>query len=167
MKLLAHRFLVGYVYGRTLSQTGGLIQIWLLRRFGTLSAFQPILLGLIFLANEIWIEGGVLIGTGVVVILFVEAYTTWRTRRPGRRSLSVVTQNSLETFISRASQTRRLVVDEESSHHSSSGVRRTRSSMASVLEMMSLTLAVMPSSSTTRGPVPLRKCFVSWTLQVN
>ncbi|KAK0246151.1 hypothetical protein EDD85DRAFT_803276 [Armillaria nabsnona] len=156
LTLIAHRFLVGYVYGRTLSQTGGLIQIWLLRRFGTLSAFQPILLGLIFLANEIWIEGGVLIGTGVVVILFVEAYTTWRTRRPGRRSLSVVTQNSLDTFISRASQTRRLVVDEESSHHSSSGVRRTRSSMASVLEMMSLTLAVMPSSSTTRGPVPLQ-----------
>ncbi|KAK0198749.1 hypothetical protein F5146DRAFT_918927 [Armillaria mellea] len=156
LTLIAHRFLVGYVYGRTLSQTGGLIQIWLLRRFGTLLAFQPILLGLIFLANEIWIEGGVLIGTGVVVILFVEAYTTWRTRQPGRRSLGVVTQNSLDTFISRASQTRRLVVDEESSHHSSSGVRRTRSSMASVLEMMSLTLAVMPSSSTTRGPVPLQ-----------
>ncbi|KAK0208655.1 hypothetical protein DFS33DRAFT_1304877 [Desarmillaria ectypa] len=157
LTLIAHRFLVGYVYGRTLSQTGGLIQIWLLRRFGTLLAFQPILLGLIFLANEIWIEGGVLIGTGVVVMLFVEAYTSWRTRQPGRRSLSVVTQNSLDTFISSASQTRRLVVDEEeSSQKSSSGVRRTRSSMASVLEMMSVTLAVMPSSSTTRGPVPLQ-----------
>ncbi|KAK0465471.1 uncharacterized protein EV420DRAFT_1637605 [Desarmillaria tabescens] len=157
LTLIAHRFLVGYVYGRTLSQTGGLIQIWLLCRVGTLLAFQPILLGLIFLANEIWIEGGVLIGTGVIVILFVEAYTSWRTRQPGRRSLSIVTQNSLDTFISRASQTRRLVVDEEeSSQKSGSGVRRTRSSMASVLEMMSVTLAVMPSSSTTRGSVPLQ-----------
>jgi hypothetical protein len=32
----AHRFLVGYVFGRTRSQTGGLLQIWLLRRFATL-----------------------------------------------------------------------------------------------------------------------------------
>lgn len=157
LTLIAHRFLVGYVHGRTLSQTGGLIQIWLLRRFGTLLAFQPIFLGLIFLANEIWIEGGVLVGTGVVVILFVEAYTSWRTRLPGRRSLSIVSQDSLDTFTSRASQTRRLVVDEEElSQKSSSGARRTRSSMASVLEMMSLTLAVTPSSSTTRGSVPLQ-----------
>src|SRR6266702_2922195 len=35
---LAHRFLVGYVYGRTRSQTGGLLQIWLLKRFTSLIA---------------------------------------------------------------------------------------------------------------------------------
>ena len=45
----AHRFLVGYVYGRTRSQTGGLLQMWLIQRFGTLLAFQPLVLGLILL----------------------------------------------------------------------------------------------------------------------
>jgi hypothetical protein len=34
---------------------------------------------------------------------------------------------------------------------------RGRSSYASVLEMLSITLAVMPSPSRDRGPVPLRK----------
>lgn len=129
----------------------------MLRRFGTLVAFQPILLGLIFLANEIWIEGGVLAGTGVAVIIFVEIYAFWKTREPGQRSLSAITKDSLATF--RTTAKKRGPSEEDDVSHNSSGRAggRTRGSMASVLEMMSLTLAVMPSSSNHRGPVPLSR----------
>ena len=154
---LAHRFLVGYVYARTHSQTGGLLQIWLLRRFGTVLSFQPILLGLIFLTREFWIEGGVLIGTGLFVVVFVESYTSWKTRLPGRKSLSPITRNSLETFANTAR--RYLENDTGTINDSSVPGTRTRGSMASVLEMMSTTLAVMPSSSNFKGVVPLRMLF--------
>lgn len=134
-----------------------MLQIWLLRRFGTLLSFQPILLGLIFLSRGFWIEGGILAGVGVFVILFVEVYTNWKTRIPGLRSLSPITQNSLERFASGAD--RYLEMEEDTVNGSSVRDPRTRGSMASVLEMMSLTLAVMPSASTYRGPVPLRTLF--------
>ncbi|KAG5639564.1 hypothetical protein H0H81_012235 [Sphagnurus paluster] len=153
-----HRYLIGYVYGRTHSQTGGLLQIWLIKRLGTLLAFQPILLGLIYLSRHIWIEGAVLAGSGVAVIIFVEAYTAWKTKLPGRRSLSPITQNSLNNFEVTAWNTSLHTIDEEATSHGSSNGRnpRVRGSMASVLEMMSLTLAVMPSSNNYRGPVPLQ-----------
>jgi calcium permeable stress-gated cation channel len=151
---LAHRFLVGYVYARTHSQTGGLLQIWLLRRFGTVLSFQPILLGLIFLTRQFWIEGGVLVGTGFIVIVFVEFYASWKTSLPGRKSLSPITRNSLETF---ANATRRYFENDSGTINDSSVPgTRTRGSMASVLEMMSTTLAVMPSSSNFKDVVPLR-----------
>lgn len=153
--LLAHRYLIGYVYARTHSQTGGLLHLWLLRRFGTVLSFQPILLGLIFLALRFWEEGGVLIGTGVFVIIFVESYTSWKIKLPGRKSLSPITQNSLDTFAGGAD--RYLNVNETDTINGSSlPGTRTRGSMASVLEMMSVTLAVMPSSSAYKGAVPLR-----------
>jgi len=152
----AHRYLVGYVYARTHSQTGGLLQIWLLRRFGTLLSLQPLLLGLIFLSREFWVEGGVLIGIGVIVIVFVESYTHRKTKLPGRGSLSAITRNSLDSFASAAKYTNLRNFDGESaSFVSSAKVARARGSMASVLEMMSVTLAVMPSPSPQRGPVPL------------
>jgi hypothetical protein len=156
--VLAHRFLVGYVFARTHSQTGGLLQIWLLRRLGTLLAFQPILLGLILLSRRLWILGGVLAGVGCAVIIFVEAYAYWRTKLPGRRSLSNITQDSLDTFIATARSRRRRNIEEEGVSLADStpggpGVRR--GSMASVLEMMSVTLAVTPSPIPSRGPVPL------------
>ncbi|KAL1737393.1 hypothetical protein EV714DRAFT_278873 [Schizophyllum commune] len=158
LTLVAHRFLVGYVYGRTHSQTGGLLQIWLLRRFGTVVAFQPILLGLIYLSRELWIEGGILCGVGGAVMLFMEGYATWKTRLPGRKSLSHVTQDSLDRFVEIARPKGRRNVDEESTSLVSGSRlgQRTRGSLASVLEMMSLTLAVMPSSAEVRGPVPLK-----------
>ena len=160
---LAHRFLVGYVYARTHSQTGGLLQIWLLRRFGTVLSFQPILLGLIFLTRQFWIEGGVLIGTGLFVIVFVESYTNWKTRLPGRKCLSPITQNSLETF---ANAAHRYVESDTGTINDSSALgTRTRGSMASVLEMMSTTLAVSPSSFNFTGVVPLREFFYSQSLQ--
>ncbi|KAJ7802228.1 hypothetical protein B0H14DRAFT_3092290 [Mycena olivaceomarginata] len=146
LSLVAHRFLVGYVYARTHSQTGGLLQIWLLRRFGTLLSLQPILLGLIFLSREFWIEGGVLCGTGVFVVIFVEIYVITKTRQPGRRTMRP------------ASAKRRTVDDESTSLVSSArlGGHRTRGSMASVLEMMSVTLAVMPPRRPEQVSVPLK-----------
>ncbi|KAG6873836.1 hypothetical protein C0995_010448 [Termitomyces sp. Mi166 len=155
----AHRYLIAYVYGRTHSRTGGLLQIWLIKRFGTLVSLQPILLGLMFLSREFWIEGGVLAGAGAVVIIFIEAYTAWKTGLPGRRSLSPITRNSLKMFESTARDTSRHVIDSDAStsNGSSSGRNpRLRGSMASVLEMMSVTLAVMPSNTNHRGPVPLQ-----------
>ncbi|KAF7793418.1 hypothetical protein EIP86_004530 [Pleurotus ostreatoroseus] len=157
LTLIAHRFLVGYVYGRTLSQTGGLLQIWLLKRLGTLLALQPLLLGLILLTRRLWIEGGVLCGAASFVLVFVEFYCTWRTRLPGRRSLGHATRDALDTFVQGARpDAPREVIDEEStSLVSSARGPPPRGSFASILDMMSLTLAVMPSPSQVRGPVPL------------
>ena len=137
-----------------------MLQIWLLRRFGTVVAFQPILLGLIYLSRELWIEGGILCGVGGAVMLFMEGYATWKTRLPGRKSLSHVTQDSLYRFVEIARPKGRRNVDEESTSLVSGSRlgQRTRRSLASVLEMMSLTLAVMPSSAEVRGPVPLSEC---------
>lgn len=102
-------------------------------------------------------------GAGVAVIIFIEVYTSWKTRLPARKTLSPITQDSLDNFETTAKATSRRTVDEESTSYGSSGrgAHRTRGSMASVLEMMSLTLAVMPSTNTYRGPVPLRGFFDS------
>ena len=157
--LPAHRFLIGYVYGRTHSQTGGLLQIWLLRRLGKVLAFQPLLFGLIFLTRRLWIEGGILVGTAFCVVVANESFCNWRTRPAGRSSLSPITVNSLSTFERTANPGKRRDLDEENtSLVSSSRMTRARGSFASVLEMMSLTLAVTPSPSETRGPVPLGPC---------
>lgn len=94
------------------------------------------------------------------MIIFVEGYTNWKLRQPGRKSLSPITQNSLDRFTSGAD--RYLNTETDTVNGSSLPGTRTRGSMASVLEMMSVTLAVMPSNSTQRGALPLRKfCFVS------
>lgn len=155
---LAHRFLVGYVYARTHSQTGGLLQLWLLKRFGTLLSFHPILLGLIILSRHFWIEGSILVASGVLVILIVEFYTNAKTRLPGRQSLGPATQDSLHRFENGIAQQDYDGYDTPPDIGSMAGV--PRGSMASVLDMMSLTLAVMPPSSKTRGPVPLGKLFI-------
>ncbi|KAG7099739.1 hypothetical protein E1B28_001554 [Marasmius oreades] len=154
LTLIAHRFLIGYVYAPNAS-TGGLLQIWLLRRLGTLLALQPLLVGLIFLSRRLWIEGGVLAGVAVFVVIFIEIFTS--IRMSDRKTLSNITKDSVETFFSTARTKRAIMEDEESTSlvGSRSGVTRPRGSMASVLEMMSLTLAVMPSTSRTRGPIPL------------
>ncbi|PCH34029.1 hypothetical protein WOLCODRAFT_113020 [Wolfiporia cocos MD-104 SS10] len=150
---IAHRFLVGYVYGRTHSSTGGLLQIWLLRRLGTVLAFQPLILGLIFLSRMLWIEGGILCGSALFVFVFVECYCEWRTRQPGRKSLSPVTLDSLDTFIQTAGPKSSHNMVEDVEAISSGRNTRTRGSYASILDMLS-TLAVVPSPSETRGPIP-------------
>ena len=135
------------------------MQLFMLRRFALLLALQPLILGLILLSRRLWPEAGTLLGTSVAVALFVELFCSLKTREPGVRSLSPVTRNSLETFGTTARPARRQTVDEESvSLVSSDKNPRSRGSMASVLEMMSITLAVIPSSSHARGPVPLREC---------
>ena len=161
----AHRFVIGYIYGRTHSQTGGLLQIWIHRRLATLLAFQPLLLGLIFLTRDLWIEGGVLCGVAFFVVTITEGYCSWRTKTPGRKSLSPVTNDALDTFLSAAQPTQQRDIEEEStSLVSSARNTRLRGSFASVLEMMSTALAVGPSSSEVRGPVPLGACCVRKSL---
>lgn len=157
---VAHRYLVGYVYGRTHSQTGGLLYIWMLRRLASIVALQPLVLGLILLSRRLWVEGGFLCGVALLVVLFVEGYCNWRVRRPDFKYLSAVTRDSLETFGSTAKPKKRGVDEEGASLFSSGRNTRTRGSFASVLEMMSLTLAVMPSASQSRGPVPLGESLV-------
>ncbi|TFK77484.1 hypothetical protein BDN72DRAFT_46203 [Pluteus cervinus] len=154
LTLIAHRYLVGYVYVRTHSQTGGLVYIWLLKRLGSLLSLQPILLGLIFLSRHLWIEGGILIGSGVLVILFVESFVALRSRRRSRSSLASDTRTSLQVFAKRSKDYNPGYDDDDTL--SSGQETRIRGSMASVLEMMSLTLAVMPSSTQLRGPLPLQ-----------
>jgi calcium permeable stress-gated cation channel len=170
--LPAHRYLVGYVYVRTHSQTGGVLQLWLLKRFGSLLSFQPILMGLIFLSRKLWIEGGILVGVGVFVVLFVESYCAWKTRLPGYKTLNATTRQSVEQFasgadtyldpdrmVTPANPSRTDMVENDANGVRSSVVRsegmRTLGSFASVLDLMSRTLAVAPSSSAYRGAVPL------------
>lgn len=150
---IAHRFLVGYVYGRTQPQTGGLLQIWLVKRFATVVSFQPILLGLIFLSRRLWTEGGILIGFGVAVIIAVELYAYWKTKQPSRNTLSAVTLDSIDRFEERAKNEDQR--ESEGASLVSAPRMRSRGSMASVLEMMSLTLAVMPTPHQQRAAVPL------------
>lgn len=134
------------------------MQIWLLKRFGTILAFQPLILGLIFLSRRLWIEGGVLCGTAIVVVIFVEAYCRWKTRLPGPKSLNNITRDSLDAFGRAARPKEPRDLDEEStSLVSSARNTRMRGSFASILDMMSMTLAVTPSASQARGPVPLSK----------
>jgi hypothetical protein len=168
LTLIAHRFLVGYVFGRTdSSQTGGLLQLWVLRRFATLLALQPLLLGLLLLSRELWILGGIMGGVALLIICGVEGYASWRLRKPSRRSLSAVARHSLHTYENSARPRRAVAsASEEKSTTSNTSDRPRRrnahTSISSVLDMMNITLAVMPSPARNRGPVPLRKVFNRW-----
>jgi len=136
------------------------VQLFMLRRFALLLALQPLVLGLILLSRRLWPEAGALLGASIAAALFVELFCTLKTREPGVKSLNPVTQNALDTFKTAARPVRRRNVDEESvSLVDSEKKTRSRGSMASVLEMMSITLAVIPSSTRARGPVPLREYY--------
>ncbi len=154
---VAHRYLVGYVYARTHSQTGGLLQLWLVKRLGTILSLQPILLGLIFLSRKLWIEGSVLLAIAIFAALFIEIYTHQKTRKRPRSSLSIVSQDSLNRFEETATDVNRTYLDgQETTGDTSGRGTRMRESMASVLDMMSITLAVSPAQF--QGAVPLRTC---------
>ncbi|KAF9245897.1 hypothetical protein BU15DRAFT_40651 [Melanogaster broomeanus] len=154
LSLIAHRFLIGYVYVRTRSQTGGLMQIWLLKCLASILMLQPLLLGLVLLSWQLWIEGLALLCFSLVLLLVVELFTASKVRTQSAHSLEPGTRGSLEAFSDTARpSTHSDVSDENISNHSSP--RRVRGSIASVLEMMSLTLAVMPPTSRHRGPLPL------------
>jgi hypothetical protein len=131
-------------------------RLWLLKRFASLLALQPILLGLILFTRRLWPEGGSLVGTRGLTIVFIEVYTYIKERRPG---LSPVSLHALESFRKAARPSNHAVFEEESTSIIISGrAARTRGSFASVLEMMSTTLAVVPSRYQQHGPVPLRTC---------
>ena len=151
---------MGYVYGRTESQTGGLLQIWLLKRFATVVSLQPILLGLILLSRRLFVEGGISTGVGVVSILAIEIYAHYKTKQPGKNSLSSATLRALDIFEEQTTEKNTTTAkDIDGSSLGTSAMRmRSRGSMASVLDMMSLTLAVMPSSHS-RGAVPIGKLY--------
>jgi len=117
--------------------------------------YPGLILDLIFLTRNLWEEAGVLLLTSIIVFMFVEIFCWGKTRQPDARSLSNVTQNSLRDFRATARPSQRRHVDEESISFISSGRSRVRGSIASVLDMMSLTLAVVPSPSQIRGPVPI------------
>ena len=161
MFTIAHRFLVGYVYGRTEAATGGLAQLWLLRRLATIVTFQSILLGLIYLTRRLFIEGGILVGVGVFAIFLVEIYTNYKMKLPGRKSLHEETHQALQVFEETAHAKRRIIDEEESSGQLNVNSRPVyhRGSFASVLEMMSITLAVTPSNSQSRAAIPLGWSF--------
>ena len=102
-----------------------------------------------------------MIGVGAVTIFIVEIYTTYKTRLPGRKTLNEATIESLETFQATAHSKRRAIEEEESIDNTDVQPRPVyhRGSFASVLEMMSITLAVAPSNSQSRSAIPLGGYF--------
>ncbi|KAG8704088.1 hypothetical protein FRC09_003778, partial [Ceratobasidium sp. 395] len=162
LSLVAFRYLVGYVWTRTNApSTGGLLQLWLLRRFATLIALQPLLMGLIFLSRRLWALAGVLLGAALLIVLIVEGYCTYKSRSPPERDFSPVVRDSLATFkrsMHGSRARRRLTIEEDGTSLVSSPMERNgipRGSIASVLDMMSITLNVMPSLNRTRDAVPI------------
>jgi hypothetical protein len=164
LSLVAYRYLVGYVWSRTdAPSTGGLLQLWLIRRFATLIALQPLLLGLILLTRRLWGLACVLLGAALVIVITVESYCRFKLRNPSEREFSPVVRDSLATFRRSAQGTksrRRLTIEEDGTSLVSAPMERggiPRGSIASVLEMMSITLNVMPSPNRPRDAVPIGK----------
>ena len=146
------------MYGRTLAQTGGLLQLWLTKRFATVLALQPFLMGLELLTRDLWPEAGTLLGSAVVIVLLVEALTFFLTRHKSVHSLHPVTREALASFVSVARPRKNTAYSDgrlsaESSHRNGG----PRGSYASVLDMMNQTLAIPTSAYQTRSPVPLRE----------
>lgn len=124
------------------------------------------LLGLIFLSQRLWVLGGILTGIGAFLLFAIELYAVMRSRPPARKTLPPATRQSLAMYNHIAM--RRAEEGEEENKSTSNeqasltsrerlSQARSRGSLASVLEMMSITLATMPSSSRNRLPVPLGK----------
>jgi hypothetical protein len=132
------------------------MQIWLLKCLASISMLQPLLLGLILLSRQLWIEGGILSGFSLGTLLVVELFTASKSRLRASHYLEPTTRESLKAFSETARSSTYADASNESVGNLSSP-RRVRESIASVLEMMSLTLAVMPPASRHRGPLPLRK----------
>lgn len=150
---MAHKYLIGYVYIEG-PQTGGLLQLWLLQRLANLTILQPLVLGLIILTRRLWVTGGVLIGISILLLSSMEFYTRLRLRLIQPDTLSDITKEMLYRFRRGAQAEANQYPYTEGS--SIPGVSAPpRSSVASVLEMMSITLAVIPPGVKKRGPIPL------------
>jgi len=160
LTMVAQRYLAHYVYGRIgQGQTGGLLHIWLIHRFATLVALQPLLLGLILLSRLQWVLSGILLGTALLIVVCVETYARHRLRSYSRSRLNQNARNALQHFesVARPRGLPRFLNGNGVGvlTPASSSTRRPRTSIASVLDMISLTLAIMPSSTRVRGPLPL------------
>ncbi|CAE6431762.1 unnamed protein product [Rhizoctonia solani] len=162
LSLVAYRYLVGYVWSRTdAPSTGGILQLWLLRRFATLLALQPILLGLILLSRRLWALSGALFGAALVIVAIVEVYCGYKSRNLPERKFSPIVRDSLATFrrsVRGSKSKRRLTIEEDGTSLVSSPMERggiPRGSIASVLDMMSITLNVMPSPNRPKDAVPV------------
>ncbi|CAE6524811.1 unnamed protein product [Rhizoctonia solani] len=162
LSLVAYRYLVGYVWSQANAPpTGGILQLWILRRFATLLALQPLLLGLILLSRRLWALAGVLFGAAFVIIFVVEGYCGYKSRNPPERKFSPVVRDSLATFrrsVQGSRSKRRLTMEEDGTSLVSSPMERggvPRGSIASVLDMMSITLNVMPSPNRPKDAVPV------------
>ena len=116
------------------------------------------------MTRRLFIEGGILVGLGAFSILLVEAFAHWKTRLPGRKSLSTVTLTALDKFQEKAALDVKATETEGASLVTSAPprTRSRRGSMASVLDMMSFTLAVMPTPHQSRGAVPLGECLATF-----
>jgi hypothetical protein len=114
-------------------------------------------LGLILLTRRLWPEGGALCGIALLTVALAEAYCARQVREPGRGALSGSTRGALDAFARVARPAERRGDDDERKDlvtRASGSVLRARGSFASVLDMMSATLAVAPEGP--KGPVPLR-----------
>jgi len=102
-------------------------------------------------------------GVALLIICVVEGYASWRLRKPGRRSLGAVTAHSLRAYEDSARPRRTVAQTSDKSTITNTSDRPRRrnahTSISSVLDMMNITLAVMPSPARNRGPVPLRKRY--------
>lgn len=165
LTLVAHRYLVGYVYGRSdHGQSGGLLQLWIVRRFATMLALQPFLLGLVLLPFHEWALAGVLLGLAVFLVFITETYTAARMRKPGVKSLSEASWESLDEFTTEIKNKRDDDDDGEKSPRTATEggatpprlARRTVVSMTSLLDMISRTLALPRSAARQRQAIPLR-----------
>jgi hypothetical protein len=131
-------------------------------------SLQPILLGLIFLSRSLWVLGGILTGVGTFLLISAEVYVMLRIHSADRKQLPNTALQSLTLFQHIASNQRSNSdgetksssnIDEQASLASRERLSqlRSRGSLASVLEMMSITLATIPSRSRNRLSVPLGK----------
>lgn len=116
---------------------------------------QPLILGLIVLTRRLWVTGGVLVGISVLLLFTTELYTRLRLRSIQPNALSDITKHMLYHFSRGAQAEANRYPYTEGSSVSGAPVQPPRSSVASVLEMMSITLAVVPPAVRKRGPIPL------------
>ena len=155
LTLVVHRYLVGYVYGRTYRvQSGALMHLWLIRRFATMVALQPLLLGLILLVHRLWALASVLLAVAALCVIAVEFHAETQTWEPDVDSLSPAAWESLDKFVSQVMTGEVDLMPHPAQFAVDQG---TRASMASMLEMISASLAVAPSAPLQPRPVPFRK----------
>ncbi|KAF9519867.1 hypothetical protein BS47DRAFT_1357887 [Hydnum rufescens UP504] len=149
LTLMVHRYLVGYSPFRSLAAPLAHSAVC------TLVTLQPFLLGLILLAHRLWALGSLLLCVAVFGLVAVELYAETQTREPDVDSLSLRAWESLDKFVSQVMTGEADLVPYPVQFVAEQ--QGTRSSMASMLEMIAASLAVGPSASLQSKPVPFPK----------